>query len=342
MSTRATTRLLSCLLAIVLLITGCASQQPTPAAPAPIPVKLVVFGFISHAPFHIALAEGYFAEQGLDVETVPFQFTDDAFPALAAGEVDVMAGLPMAGLMNAIAGGVNLKIVADKGHISESSCDGYAVMARSSLVNDGTLTDVASLRGKTIQAQRTGYLAFLTEKLLRMGNLTLDDVEVVEMIPPMWPEAMERGTMDVHVGTTEPWITRILRSGYGQLWNSFRDWIPGYQFSSLMFGPTMLGENREAGKRFMVAFLKAVRQYNEGKTERNLDILTDALGLEREEIEQTCWVSMRGDGKVNVESILEFQDWAVEKGLVDTPVTMDQLFDPSFIEYANQVLGPAE
>jgi NitT/TauT family transport system substrate-binding protein len=175
-----------------------------------------------------------------------------------------------------------------------------------------------------------------------MGNLTLDDVEVVEMIPPMWPEAMERGTMDVHVGTTEPWITRILRSGYGQLWNSFRDWIPGYQFSSLMFGPTMLGENREAGKRFMVAFLKAVRQYNEGKTERNLDILTDALGLEREEIEQTCWVSMRGDGKVNVESILEFQDWAVEKGLVDTPVTMDQLFDPSFIEYANQVLGPAE
>ena len=151
MNTRSPTRLLPCLLVLVLFVTGCASQQPTPTvlppdqppptAPAPLPLKLVVFPFVSHAPFHIALAEGYFAEQGLDVETVAFQFTTDAFPALVQGQVDVMAGLTTSGLINAIAGGVNLKIVADKGHISETGCDGYAVVARSKLLEDGTLTD---------------------------------------------------------------------------------------------------------------------------------------------------------------------------------------------------------
>jgi hypothetical protein len=32
------------------------------------------------------------------------------------------------------------------------------------------------------------------------------------------------------------------------------------------------------------------------------------------------------------------QAWAVEKGLVDSPITEDQFWDPSFIEYANEVL----
>jgi len=352
MNTRSPTRLLPCLLVLVLFVTGCASQQPTPTvlppdqppptAPAPLPLKLVVFPFVSHAPFHIALAEGYFAEQGLDVETVAFQFTTDAFPALVQGQVDVMAGLTTSGLINAIAGGVNLKIVADKGHISETGCDGYAVVARSKLLEDGTLTDVASLRGMHIQSELADLLGFLTEKLLRTGNLTLDDVQVERLIPPMWPEAMKEGTIDVHFGVTEPWITRIVEPGYGQLWNSYGEYVPGQQFAVVMFGPSLLGENREVGKRFMVAFLKGVRQYNEGKTDRNLDILTEALGLERQELEQCCWVSINGDGQVDLDTLLEFQDWAVEKGYVDAPITADQLYDPSFIEYANQVLGPAE
>jgi len=255
--------------------------------------------------------------------------------------VDVIGGLTSAGIINAMAGGADLRVVADKNHTSVTECDGSGIVVRKSLLDDLTANGPAALRGLRIQTSRAGFLRYLTEKLLAMGNLTADDVEIVEPPPPTWPEALSQGTIPVHFAS-EPWITRMLDSGDGELWMSYRDWAPGEQYAVIVYGPTLVTENREAGKRFMVAFLKAVRQYNEGKTERNLDILTDTLGLERELLERACWPPIYGDGRINLESLLNFQDWAVERGFVETPVTADQLFDPTFIDYANEVLGPAE
>ena len=48
---------------------------------------------------------------------------------------------------------------------------------------------------------------------------------------------------------------------------------------------------------------------------------------------------MRDDGQINLQSVLDFQAWAVEKGYVESPVAEEQLWDPSFVEYANEVLG---
>ena len=62
----------------------------------------------------------------------------------------------------------------------------------------------------------------------------------------------------------------------------------------------------------MVAYLKAVRQYNEGKTGRSLDIVAKATGLERELLTEACWPRLRDDGRTNIESILDFQSWAVD------------------------------
>src|SRR5690554_4073761 len=77
--------LLACLVVLAVLAPACAP----PAAPAPVKIKIVNQPFISFAPFHIALAEGYFAEQGLDAELVTFTTTPEVLPALLSGEVDV-------------------------------------------------------------------------------------------------------------------------------------------------------------------------------------------------------------------------------------------------------------
>ncbi len=89
----------------------------------------------------------------------------------------------------------------------------------------------------------------------------------------------------------------------------------------------------------MVAYLKGVRQYNEGKTERNKELMVAFTGLEPELIEQLCWPTFRNDLLINTQSVLDFQDWAIEKGLLDTKVTVEQFWDPSFAEYALSVVG---
>jgi NitT/TauT family transport system substrate-binding protein len=117
--------------------------------------------------------------------------------------------------------------------------------------------------------------------------------------------------------------------------------MPGFEYGFVMFGPSILKDNPEAGKKFMVAYLKGARQYMQGKTERNLEIAQKYLEMDRETLLQTPFSPVQANGTVRVEDVLDFQDWAYDSGLVDKKVTIEQLVDTSFVDYANTVLGPA-
>jgi NitT/TauT family transport system substrate-binding protein len=100
-----------------------------------------------------------------------------------------------------------------------------------------------------------------------------------------------------------------------------------------------LKKNPEAGRRFMVAYLKGVRQYNQGKTERNLEIMSKHTRLDKSILQDACWPQISDDGGINTQSVLDFQDWAVAKGLQDSKkLSAEQMWEPSFVNHANQVL----
>ena len=119
-----------------------------------------------------------------------------------------------------------------------------------------------------------------------------------------------------------------------------REVLPGAQHSVVAFGPRLLGKDRDVGRRFLVAYLQGVRQYNLGKTERNLDLLAAETGVDRELLRAACWPSIRGDGKIDVASVLEFQKWAVRRGALDAVVPAERFWDPSFAVEAGRILGP--
>ena len=52
-----------------------------------------------------------------------------------------------------------------------------------------------------------------------------------------------------------------------------------------------------------------------------------------------AWPLMRSDGRVALEGIREFQNWCVEKGFQDRVVPDDTLYDPDFVEFANDALA---
>lgn len=63
----------------------------------------------------------------------------------------------------------------------------------------------------------------------------------------------------------------------------------------------------------MVAYLSAVDQYSEGKSARNIEILARRTGLDEALLRKACWPSVRGDGRVDMGSMLEFQRWGPEE-----------------------------
>ena len=71
--------------------------------------------FLSYAPFFVAQAEGFFADEGLEVEFVSISRAAVALPALVHGDIDVFAARVMPSFLNLIARGGQIRFVASKG-----------------------------------------------------------------------------------------------------------------------------------------------------------------------------------------------------------------------------------
>lgn len=88
----------------------------------PTKLKVVSYPYLSLAPFFIADEEGYFTEQGLQIEFVKISDTSIALPALIKGNLDVWGGYIDPSCLNAIARGAHIRIVADKGQLNSKLC----------------------------------------------------------------------------------------------------------------------------------------------------------------------------------------------------------------------------
>jgi NitT/TauT family transport system substrate-binding protein len=310
------------------------SEQPS--------VRVLVLAYLGYAPFFIGREEGYFQEQGLEVELVKAGSSIPMLPAFVQGDLDVYSGTVNAGLMNAMARGASIRIVAGKGHVGPPGDTYFTLVARRDLIESGRLTDPAGLKGLRISRTTSSTTHFYVDSVLAKAGLSDEDVEFAELPVVARQEALANGAVDL-ISVGEPWVTRVVRSGLGAVWMPACEVIPDHQFGMMAFSGALLGRNRDAGKRFAVGYLRAVRQYNEGKTARNLAILAAQTGLEQDLLRGMSWPLIRSDGSVNVQSVLDFQDWAVAKGYQDRPVPAEQFWDSSFIEHANAVLGgPAE
>ncbi|MHA2216756.1 MAG: ABC transporter substrate-binding protein [Candidatus Hodarchaeales archaeon] len=301
-------------------------------------VKVAMLPFISYAPFIIGNEEGYFEEEGIEVEFVKLSQSSMLMPALAEGSIDVGAGGVTSSLFNSITRGMNIKIVADKGNL-QADCDYSAILVRKDLFDKGEITEISQLKGHKLGLSHLSSWGHLYSEILNRGKLNFDDVEIITpLTSSQRMESLETRVIDATV-LNEPYVTRATDFGLAEKLVGVGEVLPDFQLLHIMYGQNLLEKDPELGKRFMVANLKSVRQYNEGKTDRNIKIIQEYTDLERDIIERSCWPHFYSDGHLNVESVLKIQEWGHDNGYVDELLTEDQLFDLSFIEYANEILS---
>jgi NitT/TauT family transport system substrate-binding protein len=116
-----------------------------------------------------------------------------------------------------------------------------------------------------------------------------------------------------------------------------QEFIPDNPFP-LYYGPAFLDKDPELGRRFMVAYLQGVKQYNEGKTERNLATLANYTHLDRDILNQSCWWSIAPDGEVPKKPVREYLDWMYATKKISGNMSEDHLFDMSYVDYANGII----
>jgi NitT/TauT family transport system substrate-binding protein len=319
---------------VVFLVAGAVCCGCLSSPPAVKTVRIAYQPTTTNGPIYIAQDEGYFARQGIHVEFVRTQSPVAALPLLVDGEVAVSTGPMKIGLLNAIIKGQHVRIVADKGRVTPGSCTAYALMVRQDLWNKGIVTDVSDLKGRKIAVRDSDYDLY---HALALGNLTTDDVTPVDMDFTSIIPAFKSGAIDAAL-VAEPYITLARNNETAVILVPAQDFIPGWPFP-VYFGPELLDKDPELGRRFMVAYLQGVKQYSEGKTERNLEIMGNYTHLDRDLLNQTCWYDVAPDGYLPPQSARGFVDWMYENKKITRNISDDQILDMSFVDYANGVLA---
>ena len=312
-----------------------------PAAPKPATVKWGSTG--SDGPLFIAQAKGYFAEQGITLDLNVFATSTQMIAPLSQNQLQAGGGAVGAGLFNAIGRGIGIRIAGDRGNFSPGHGT-QGILVRTPLAQQ--ITGPADLKGRTYAdaaADTAGEVNL--DAYLRKGGLTIKDVSLVPLPFPDMQAALESGRVDV-AQPIEPWLTRIVESGAAKQLVRYDEVVPGQQNAVLLFSEQFARE-RDAAVRFMVAYLKGARFYNDAfdkndspKRAEAVDILAAAMNLDRTLVDKMVKAGIHPDGRVNLEAIAADQQYFLAKGSQEKPIDLQAVVDMSFAEEAVRILGP--
>jgi NitT/TauT family transport system substrate-binding protein len=314
------------------------ADQAAVDAPADlIPLKVGTLPFLSNAILQIAQEKGYFAEQGLAVEFVVQQSSNEFIPLLLQGELDVATPALTAGFFNAVASGGNLRLVLPLTTFTTQSCSAIGIVARRSDVDAGAYATPAQWQGAKVTLPPAGAQAlpgYVIDTILQQGKLTLQDVQLTAVELPAQAEALATGQTDL-IYAVEPWITRMTNNLALALLQPAEPVVPDLTASMIVFGAKPLADPA-IGTRFAIAYLQAVRQYNAGKTADNVTTITAYTKLEPALVEKLCWTASPPDGAINVDSIMAYQSWLQTQGVLDRILKPEEFLDQQFVDAANQ------
>jgi NitT/TauT family transport system substrate-binding protein len=329
--------------------TGAAPPPTAPSAAAPTaaeppPTETVRASWVQAilaSPLYIGVDRGYWQEQGIELQLEQVQSAADAIAFLATGQLDASFGAIAVPLYNAVNQGLDVRVIAPVSY--DRPGHRAPVLVRKALWDSGAVRSVADLRGRRVYTVAPGSGASYQRYLiLDKARLKPDDVESVSLQLPDAPLAMANGQIDAG-SFPDPWATRMLLEGTvvpvdpGPMPNVFG--------TAIMAGDRLRREHVEVGRRFMLGYLKAVRDLQTDEqlySEATLETLGRWTGLKPEVIRELRFLP-RWDPNlaVDVDNLLDQQRVHIAAGATTytDPLPASRLVDLSLADYALQQLG---
>ena len=324
-------KFLACALAAMMLL-GVPTALAQDLKPLTVAEPVHLIGYL---PLYVAVHEGYFAEEGLDVTIVQ-----------ATGGAHVTA--VVSGDAFAVIGGVDSNLLANRGSsdpvVAISNCVNRAnvyLFARKGMIpaSDSDEDMAAFLKGTTIVAGRYGGSPnVLTRYLLKKVGLDPDaDVSLVENADASTVTAMlEHGQGDIGNGG-EPQISEGVTAGiWEEPFVAFPD-LGDYAYSVIGVKKSTIDNDPETCEKFVRALMKALKTVDEDHElaakvlAAEFDTLTDEgrkAALDRAYADNLWSV----DGVISHAAVDTLMEVVISSGLYEGDYDYDELVDMRFVE----------
>lgn len=244
-------KITSFLLISILAVTAMAARGQEEAGP----IKVAFLPILDSLPFYIALEEGFFAEEGLEVQAVPVSSPVERDQLMQAGEIQGMLNeLSSTALFNQSA--ITVQTVQTVRMATESS----PVFRILSSPQSGIATP-AELAGREIGVSKNSIIEYLTDRILQNEGLT--DEQIVVKSVPVIPERFQLLMSGQISAATlpDPLAQAAVAAGAVEVISDTA--YPAYSMSVLSFSSETIGNHRSSLKKFMKAWNKAVDVLNE-------------------------------------------------------------------------------
>ena len=295
-------------------------------------LRVAVGPYLALAPFHIAHESGYFRKAGLilRLETIPF--ANMSIPLLAGGKLDVAFIGPTAALLNAVAGGGKVRIIAGW-ETAQPGCSDVGTIYGHRRAFPRGLSSLHELKGKRIAIHSIASVGdFSLDALLAQAGMRREDVESVVLQHETAVAAVMGGHVQAMIPSEDFGKSAAAASPQLLRGPGLSQARPNFQYAFQVFGARLLDAPPEAGSAFLTAYMRGVREYLRGATPRFSLELARSNGVDPELVRNMCRTNSPDQATVDFESLREFTEWCVQKKYCPRPVNVQQLVDDRFLK----------
>lgn len=293
-----------------------------------VPITVSVSSGLDHTPVFVGIEKGIFNKYGLDVKTKMMSTGIEIVAAQQSGDTQFApVGIPAYSI--AQNENVPLKVLAigiGLAHQPKSDSD-LAVVAH----KDSGIKTLADLRGKRIAvATGTGLHEYIVA-VLKDNDISLDEVELINIAPTEKITALERQDVDAMVNWEPLTSQALLRVEGSYVVVEGGDYIARQTF--IATSPDYLEKNPEICKKYLTALVEAYH-YTRTHREEAAAIATRWLpGLEAD-IARAAMEKVPLDpriSKASMEGAANSVAFLVDIGRFEEPVDVSPSIEPSLI-----------
>lgn len=308
----------------ILILTACGGAKPKDLGT----LRFAYDYWPGYYPALIAIEKGYYAQEGLTVQAIKPENTDELMSDFIGGKYDLMA-VSLGDVVNLTQLTNDVAII----FASDESAGGDAMVA------SPEISTIEDLRGKQIGVNQGSFAELFIVKLLEANGLTSSDVTFVDMDAAAVPGALRSGEVQA-AHTWEPYVTEAKNDGAHVLFTSAD--TPGLIPDIIAVRGAVLRDHPDAVAAFVHGWFQAVDFWKISPTggnaaaaaQLNVDPSTISLdGIKLNTLSDNQALFTKGDTTASIYYTAQlYADFFVEIGSLTRKPDVDKLLNPIFLK----------
>lgn len=261
------------------LLAGLGASLAIPARAAELEklrVSIIPIGDV--APLFAAKKNGYFQDEGLEIDTTPSAGGAVGIPGMIAGSFDIAFGNVVSTLL-AAQQGIDIKIIAPATKVDSAASDTSEIIVRS----DGDIKSGKDLEGKSVAVNTRNNVIWLYARAwIKQTGGNPDKVTYREVPHPQMEDALRQKQVDAGFMVAPFSILALAKPGLQAIGKPYSEVKPGVDVGQYLTSGKNLAAKPETFAKFAKALHRGIEWYNANlKSPELIDIIAGYTKIDR-------------------------------------------------------------